>query len=117
MWSNLLPAGEGSNGPVAPRCGLTAPLARGVEVCLLSGAEGAYKGTMAREVHLGVDSGDATVDIESGGATRWGERGRRAGVEGGFTMIEVLLVVGMVAILAMLATYGVRRHLAHAKSA
>jgi type IV pilus assembly protein PilA len=72
---------------------------------------------MAREVHLAVDSGVATDDMERGSASRWGERRRRAGVEGGFTMIEVMLVVGVLAILAMLATYGVRRHLALAKSA
>lgn len=48
---------------------------------------------------------------------RPGRRRRRAGVEGGFTVVEILLVVGIVAILAMMATYGVRRHLALAKSA
>ena len=72
---------------------------------------------MAREVHLDVNSRVAADDLQKGRVTRRGERRRRAGVEGGFTLVEILLVVGIVAILAMLGTYGVRVHLAHAKSA
>lgn len=55
--------------------------------------------------------------MERGCASRRGERRRRGGAAGGYTLIEVMLVVGVLTILGMIGTYGVRLHLAHAKSA